>query len=240
MSHSTRHDPERDAALYIGGAMRAPEAAAFEQHLMSCERCWEEVASARRGRASAESLRELAPQSLREDVRAAIAARADAAREHSVLSSGLRAIPVLACAISVVLVAAAVLVSRAPGQPAEVAAAIAGFRARALPASALPPGRAPDLSRIGLALTGSASGDLGDLRVRAFAYDDAARRPLVVYLADHPFPLPAGAWRPEGSASEWRARYDEVEMLCVSAPVAMMVLSERAQLLEPVARALVT
>lgn len=68
------HDPERDAAAYLGGGIRARRRRRFEDHLMECEDCWREVEAGRLGRRLAESTRELAPQALRETVRAAVAA----------------------------------------------------------------------------------------------------------------------------------------------------------------------
>ena len=68
------HEPEVAAAVYLAGTLDAAERERFEEHLLGCEECWSEVRTAHRGRALAESLREVAPQPLRERVRASVAA----------------------------------------------------------------------------------------------------------------------------------------------------------------------
>ncbi len=68
-----RHDPEANAATYLGGALSPRQARRFEAHLLECESCWQEVTLGRQGRSIMEGARELAPQSLREQVRMAVA-----------------------------------------------------------------------------------------------------------------------------------------------------------------------
>lgn len=69
-----KHDPERNASLYLDGLMSGRGRRVFERHIIGCEDCWDEVDEGRRGRALAESSRELAPQRLREMVRSTVAA----------------------------------------------------------------------------------------------------------------------------------------------------------------------
>ena len=69
-----RHDPQRTAAAYLGGQLPRRHRDRFEAHLLACEACWREVQAGRRGRALAEAAREVAPQHLRERVRATIEA----------------------------------------------------------------------------------------------------------------------------------------------------------------------
>jgi anti-sigma factor RsiW len=66
------HEPEVAAVVYLAGTLDAAERERFEEHLLACEECWGEVQTAHRGRALAESLREVAPQPLRERVRASV------------------------------------------------------------------------------------------------------------------------------------------------------------------------
>src|SRR5919198_1446785 len=63
---------EREIAAYVTGELNSRRRRRFEAHLLQCETCWREVRLAREGRRVAESLRELAPPQLREDVRAAV------------------------------------------------------------------------------------------------------------------------------------------------------------------------
>src|SRR5689334_5723310 len=69
------HDPEQLAAAYLSG-MRSRACRRFEDHLLACEPCWQEVSLARRGRQLAETARDAAPAQLREDIRAAVSAAA--------------------------------------------------------------------------------------------------------------------------------------------------------------------
>ena len=68
------HDPPRAAAAYLVGELGRRQRERLEAHLLTCEACWQEVQAARRGRALAESAREVAPQHLRDRVRATVEA----------------------------------------------------------------------------------------------------------------------------------------------------------------------
>lgn len=65
-----RHDPEQTAAAYLAGELDRRVRTRFECHLLDCEDCWRETNTARTGRMLAETLRETAPASLRERIRA--------------------------------------------------------------------------------------------------------------------------------------------------------------------------
>ena len=54
------HEPEVAATVYLAGTLDAAERERFEEHLLACEECWQEVQLAHRGRALAESLGEVA------------------------------------------------------------------------------------------------------------------------------------------------------------------------------------
>lgn len=77
-----RHDPERNAAVYVSGELSRRAVHWFEHHLLDCDDCWREVAAGRAGRRLAEEAREPAPAGLRDRVRAAVLL---AARGHDVL-----------------------------------------------------------------------------------------------------------------------------------------------------------
>ena len=68
------HDPERNAAEYVSGEMGGRRVRRwFNAHLLECEDCWREVLLGRLGRRLATDIREVAPSSLRDRVRAVIA-----------------------------------------------------------------------------------------------------------------------------------------------------------------------
>jgi len=202
-----RHDPERDAAAFLGGALHRRAAERFEAHLVDCEECWSEVATARRGRSLAESLRELAPHELREDVRAAVAAAPAPGRSYRLVAT-LASAAVIVTAVSI----AVVTLLGGTGQPAEIATALHEFRARVMPMDT-PSGQAPDLSALGVRFVQGGSGDLGSMTVDAFAYRDGAGHRIVAYIGSQPSPRPKdAAWA--AADGSWRARYGEIEMIC--------------------------
>jgi len=65
----SQHDPEVNASLYVSSELPRRLIRWFEQHLLECDDCWQEVWLARRGRFLAEHARELAPAGLRDAVR---------------------------------------------------------------------------------------------------------------------------------------------------------------------------
>lgn len=227
------HNPELDAASYLGGAMSPRRVEAFEQHLMECEDCWREVTQGRAGRALVESARELAPAELREDLRATIAAYEPARR--------LRRGAWLAVAAAFALVAGGAstfLVVRGPRQPGAIAAAVSDFRTGRLPVAGAPRRPAPDLSAVGLVLSTSGAGEVGSLPIDAYLYRDAEGRRVLLYLSDKPFPVAAGAHHAGGADAPWTARDGEVELLCAQRPHALLLLSEQQGTLQRAAEAL--
>ena len=90
------HDPERLAAEYLADMGQRPRRR-FERHLLACERCWDEVMLARRGRELAETLAEPAPVGIREQSRAGVAA---AAMERQAGADPLRGRRVLVAAVA--------------------------------------------------------------------------------------------------------------------------------------------
>lgn len=83
------HDPEASAAAYLAGDLCGAGRAEFEAYLSGCEACWEELRAARDGRALAESLRESAPQAMREYLRTVVAAQPDGNVNSDVRGGGL-------------------------------------------------------------------------------------------------------------------------------------------------------
>lgn len=232
-----RHDPELDAATYMGGAMRAGRARRFEDHLLECEACWAEVTQAHLGRSAAEAARELAPQGMREQVRMLVDAAGTACRRR--LGPCLAAGGVMLAVV--VFVGFLVFPKPSPPvarQPEAIAAAIADFRGARLPAGAPPAHAAPDLSGAGFELVGSGSGEVGNLSVDAFGYRDTAGRRVALYLSASSFPDAAGAHFPDGHDGPWTAASGGVELLCASHPLSLLALSDDVSVLRGVATTL--
>jgi hypothetical protein len=132
------HEPEVAAAVYLAGILAAAEREHFEDHLLACEACWAEVRTAHRGRALAESLREVALQLLCDRLRASVASASRSDRRR-------RRRPLVAVAVTVLAVVAGGLLVRhdAAGQPAVIAAAAASYRTGHLDGSAATPAQPP-------------------------------------------------------------------------------------------------
>lgn len=213
-----KHDPEKAAASYLSGAMKPRRRAGFERHMMECEQCWHEVRAGRLGRSMAESGRELAPQSLREQVRAVVAATPSSRRRWG-LSWG---IPVLTAA----MILAAVLVFgtfRNSAQPPLIDAVLSDYRNSAPSgeeiAAKLPP-RLGDLRHVA-----SYTDALGDLDVKVHSYRDPAGHEVLVYQADRTFPVAAGAEH-SADGKTWTAAVDDVVLFCADYPVPSLVVGD--------------
>jgi hypothetical protein len=227
------HEPEVAATVYLAGSLDAAGRERFEEHLLACEECWREVQLAHRGRALAESLREVAPQPLRDRVRASVAAasRSDRRRWRRPLAVASVAVTVLA------VVAAGVLATLRPAdQPQVIAAAVAGYRAGGLD-TAVAAGVPPPARRLGdLGWQGAQRGRVGGLEVVAHHYRDTAGRRVMLLVADRSFPEAAGARHPPGAAT-WVAEADGVVLLCAERPSPSLLLGgDRAQVLAVAAR----
>ena len=154
------HDPQRLAAAYLGGELRRHRRERFQAHLLECEACWGEVQAARRGRALAESVREIAPHHLRDRIRATVEVAPAGRRRWTVGWAGLAA----AVTAAAVLAGGLLVAGRQPTQPATIAAAVASYREGG--ASWRGPGRPPCVRQLGdLRWRGSGRGTLGGLPV---------------------------------------------------------------------------
>lgn len=196
-----------DPGAYLAGDLEPAQRAWFEAHLVACEQCWAQVRDARRGRALAEALRETAPQSLRETVRA-LAAAADPAAEGATpevaagarprrsrgsrirrrawgrtLIAGAATIALLGIAVG----ATSVLSSGSDPDPHEqvLHAAVAVY-ANAIEVAA--PSR-PPVTRIGpLALHTTGTATLAGHAVTVFRYGGPAGDQVVLIRSPQPFP----------------------------------------------------
>jgi hypothetical protein len=214
----TKHDPARDASLYLGGMMSRRGRRRFEHHIIRCEECWQEVEVGRRGRALAESARELAPQDLRELVRSTVAATATPRRR---VALGLW-VGALAAGVAALVVVALVL---QPGQPREIEVLLADFRAPELDRQA-----AADLpERLGdLELGEVRRGRVGDMPVVVHDYADPAGHTVSVYQSNRTFPVAEGAEH-AAIGQTWSATVDGTVMFCADRPVPSLVIGDDAR-----------
>jgi hypothetical protein len=214
-----RHDPERMAAAYLAGELGRRERERFEAHILECDDCWGEVGLGRRGRALAEAMREVAPQRLRERVRATVAA-APPPRHRARRG-------VLAAAMTVlvaVVVAGGLLLAQQPTQPPAIAAAVASYRAGVSAWTGV--AEPPPARRLGdLRWHASGRGEVAGLVVLAHTYQDAAGHRVVLLRADRAFPEAAGA-RPMPDGPTWIAEVDGVVVFCADRPAPSLVVGQ--------------
>jgi Putative zinc-finger len=220
-----RHDSERMAAAYLAGELHRRQRERFEAHVLACDDCWREVGLGRRGRGLAESLRQVAPQRLRERVRATVAATPPAGRRAR---RGVLATTTMAVIAAVV--AGGLLLIQQPAQPPAIAAAVAGYRTggSAWTAAATP----PPARRLGdLTWQASGRGEVAGLPVLAHTYQDAAGHRVVLLRADRLFPEATGA-QPMPDGATWIAEVDGVVLFCADRPAPSLVVGQdRAEVL---------
>jgi hypothetical protein len=231
------HDPAGLAATYLGGELGRRQRERYERHLLECQDCWGEVQAARRGRALAESIREVAPQRLRERVRATVETAPADGRPWRRRPGATtrppgrdRLLAAVVALVALVALAAGGLLGRArPAQPETIAAAVASYQAgdRWAPTAARPPARwLGDLE-----LRRSGQGTLGGLPVVAFVYQDQAGHRVTLLRASRSFPTAAGARR-EPTPAMWLAEVDQVVVLCADRPgPSLLVGQDRAEVL---------
>jgi hypothetical protein len=214
------HDPPRAAAAYLGGELGRRQRERFQAHLLACEACWGEVQAARRGRALAESAREVAPQHLRDRVRATVEATPAGRPRWAVRWAPLAAAVTLVAAVAGGLV----LVERQPAQPAPIAAAVATYQTRTPAWSG--PAHPPPLQQVGdLRWRGSGRGTLAGLPVVAHTYQDPAGHRILLLQADRSFPTAVGAHHSAGSDT-WVSKINGVVLFCTDHPTPSLVVGQ--------------
>jgi putative zinc finger protein len=212
-----RHEPERTAAAYLAGDLSRRRKRLFEEHILECEDCWREVEAARRGRAVAEAARELAPQSLRERVRASVASVEN--------ESTPRLWPRLTVLVSVALVALVVfaLGELRTSQPETIDAILASFAENeriGAPEDATLPRRLGDLD-----LSSVTIGEIEGMEVVLHSYEDPAGHRVDVYQSSEPFPTAAGAEHSTDGRT-WRADSDGLVLFCADEPTPSLVVGD--------------
>jgi hypothetical protein len=199
----------------------------FERHMVECEDCWREVDQERKGRSVAESGRELAPQSLRERVRAAVETMTPSPpRPRWVLGAG---------AITLVAAAVATVVLTIPRQPREIEAVLSSFES-GRPIGTLSEPEVP--ARLAnLTLDRAEEGELAGLEVVAHHYLDPSGDEVVVYVTDKQWPVALGAEH-DNAGEMWTARGDELVMICLNDPVSSLVVGDNIHDVESAAYSL--
>jgi len=193
------HDDPR-VVPYLAGDLDGTGAEAFEGHLVDCDDCWRSVGADRRGRALAESLRELAPPSLRDRVRMGV--EADSPRTSP--SRHRRGVGAVIVALAVSLVAAGVLAGLGGGAPADPMAALVHIAADPPASGSLViDGQRVELTR-----------DVLDGRV------------VTVGRSAAPLAMPAGARvLGEEAGSPWATTRGSMTVVCLSSPENLLVVA---------------
>ena len=213
-----KHEPEKAAASYLFGDMRRRRRARFEAHIVECEDCWQEVQLARGGRSVAESGRELAPQEVREQVRAVIAATPPPERSWR-LRWGVTLLSVTAAALA----GGTYLTLESRAQPPVIDAALADYHDPAVSSEAI---EAKLPSRLGdLDYQTSYAVSLRGLEMVVHAYRDPAGHRVIVYQADRTFPVADGAEH-SSDGRTWTAAVDGAVLFCAQFPVPSLVVGD--------------
>ncbi|MDQ3956356.1 MAG: zf-HC2 domain-containing protein [Actinomycetota bacterium] len=211
-----RHDPERNAAAYLGGLLSGRKRRQFESHIVECEDCWHEVDAGRKGRAVAESGRELAPQVLRERVRAAV---------ESVTPRPKRRWAFGAVALAAAVGAGSLYWMNLPDQPEPIEAVLATFadeRSVGYRIEPTLPNRLGDLT-----LAHARAGQFDGLSTRSHYYVDRAGHDVVVHEAESEWPVALGAEH-DSESHTWEATADDLTLFCASDPAPFLIVGDDA------------
>ena len=193
------HEDPRLAA-YLDADLDPAEVEAVEAHLLDCDGCWQAVHEARRGRALAEAMRELAPASLRDRVRMTVEVAPRPAR--SPRRRGRSAATVVAAMALVAGLVWASASSGAPG-PASVAAVVRAAGDRTPPSAVVADGQEIALSR-----------------------DSLDGHPVTVARSAAPFDMPPGGRHLAGPDTPWVARRASMTVVCLSGPDNVLVVAD--------------
>jgi hypothetical protein len=213
------HNPERDAAAYLEGHMSRRRRDVFQEHLLTCEACWQEVELARKGRALAESGRELAPQPVRERVRSIVAA-ADPPRRRRAVRTALIATGVAALTLGA---SAILLIAGDRQQPDVIDAVLDDFRNESDVGTLGDPTLPRKLGD--LHLREARAGTLEGVDVFVHLYEDLAGHTVAVYQTNRTWPTAVGAAHSTDGGS-WTAAIGGIRVFCVDDPVPSLVVGE--------------
>jgi anti-sigma factor RsiW len=211
--------PEERVIAFLSGELPPDEERRFDEHLLSCEQCWQAVKADQAARLALEKLRQPAPAGLQERVALAIAL---ASQDEAKIAAGQRRPlaprwrrwatapprnPRLVAAACLVVVMAAgatawVVATRpAPSDPAQVAAVVAMMTPGSPPTTALRAGEH-------FVIAGQ------PLTVRAYQLEGTEQ---LVATSARPFPMPSTSHLLPGSSSQaWMATKGRLSMYGVN------------------------
>jgi anti-sigma factor RsiW len=227
---SPREPREREIATYVTGELSSRRRRRLEAHLLECETCWRELRIARGGRRVVESLRELAPALLRDDVRTAVALSAMSRRPSG------RSAPLVTVGLILAVVSAAVVMgiaSRFPSQPPPIATALSVFRSGDVSGSAS--AAAPRFPRFDLELRSAGRVALGAIEADAYVYRSGSGS-VVLFLSARDFPEAIGARAT--MTGGWTARDGTSYLSCGSEPVPYLLIGADRELVARIDRAI--
>ncbi|MFI7577760.1 anti-sigma factor family protein [Micromonospora sp. NPDC049497] len=246
-----RHDDGATVGAYLAGELPDGPREAFETHLLTCDRCWSEVDTGRRGRALAHLAREPAPPHLVARLTGAVAAERQPGDDAAIdgrtswlgrLRHGRdrRSWALAAAALVLVAVLGAAVVGRnTASTPApQITVAVAGYHDDRLPGTNIPAQPGPDLSALRLSAAGASAGHLAGQPVTGYAYRDDTGRRLIIYVSDEPFPMPAQVENPIGGDGAGMMHLDGVVVLCSRRPHTALVLGDDEDLVRQAASTL--
>jgi hypothetical protein len=185
--------------------------------MLECEDCWREVEAGRRGRSVAEAARELAPQSLRERVRASVASV-----ENESTPPLWPRVTVLVSAALLALVVFTLGQFRS-SQPRAISAILASFAEDERigePNDATLPRRLGDLELSSVTL-----GQIEEMEVVVHSYEDPAGHRVDVYQSSEPFPTAAGAEH-SSDGRTWKANSNGLVLFCADEPTPSLVVGD--------------
>jgi anti-sigma factor RsiW len=197
-----RHEDSRLAA-YVGSELGPAEVEAVEAHLLDCDGCWQAVREARRGRALAESMRELAPAALRDRVRMTVEGAPPALPAHRRRRHLGRGAATIVAALAVVGGMAWASAGRGASDPASVTAVVQAAGGRTAPSAVVADGQEIALSR-----------------------DFLDGHPVTVARSAAPFDMPPGGRHLAGPDTPWVARRASMTVVCLSGPDNVLVVAD--------------
>ncbi|MGI8685821.1 MAG: anti-sigma factor family protein [Acidimicrobiales bacterium] len=203
MVHEDGCYEDRRLAAYLGSELGPADVEAVEAHLLHCDRCWQAVHEARRGRALAESMRELAPASLRDRVRMSVEAAPPALRTHRRRRRRARSAATVVAALALVGGMVWAGAGRGGSDPESVTAVVQAAAERTPPSAVVADGHEIALAR-----------------------DFLDGHPVTVARSAAPFDMPPGGRHLSGPDTPWVARRASMTVVCLSGPDNVLVVAD--------------
>ncbi|HKF31792.1 MAG TPA: zf-HC2 domain-containing protein [Jatrophihabitantaceae bacterium] len=195
------HATDQRMAAYLAGELDVAGALAVDEHLLSCETCWQAVCAARQGRRAAERLREPAPLELADRIGLAIDLAPDPAPMRARRGRWLALATATVALIAAVVTAALLVPNQSTRHDPAVISALVHVAAQ------------PTLGE-----SGSVSTELGGQPVvlRHYQVEGGA---VVVATSTLAFPMPSGVHAGQGAPMAWTITRDTVTVYCPSGRV---------------------